>query len=163
MPWWQGPTNTDCIHKLRVKGKFHNITLINIYAPTEDKKENIKEQFYEELQRTQDRVPKHDLTIVLGDRNAKLGKEKAFSQVVGCHTLHNISNENGELAANYAINNDMFLISTNFQHKKIHTWTWISPDHQTLNQIDHIMVSKGKMRLTHDVRSRRGYTVFLGP
>jgi hypothetical protein len=47
---------------------------------------------------------------------AKLGKQKAFSQVVGCHTLHNISNENGELVANYAINNDMFLISTNFQH-----------------------------------------------
>ena len=112
---------SDRICKLRVKGKLHNITLINIYAPTEDKKENIKEQFYEELQRTQDRVPKHDLTIVLGDRNAKLGKEKAFSQVVGHHTLHNSSNENGELAANYAINNDMFLISTNFQHKKIHT------------------------------------------
>jgi hypothetical protein len=31
--------------------------LINIYAPTEDKEEEIKEQFYEELQRTQDRIP----------------------------------------------------------------------------------------------------------
>jgi D-lyxose ketol-isomerase len=28
-----------------------------VYAPTEDKGEDIKEQFYEELQRTQDRVP----------------------------------------------------------------------------------------------------------
>jgi exonuclease III len=86
---------SNSIHKLRVKGKFYNITLINIYAPTEDKEEEIKEQFYEELQRTQDRVPKHDLTIILGDINAKLGKEKVFSQVVGRHTLHNTSNENG--------------------------------------------------------------------
>jgi exonuclease III len=77
---------SDCICKLRVKGKFHNITLINIYAPTEDKEEDIKEQFYEELQRVQGRVPKHDLTTILGDMNAKLGKEKAFSQVVGRHT-----------------------------------------------------------------------------
>ena len=84
--------------------------------------------------------------------NAILGKEKAFSQVVGCHTLHNISNENGELAANYAISNDMFMISTNFQHKKIHTGTWISPDRQTLNQIDHVTGSKRKMRLIRDVR-----------
>jgi hypothetical protein len=33
--------------------------------------------------------------------NAKLGKEKVFNQVVGCHTLHNISNENGEMVANW--------------------------------------------------------------
>jgi hypothetical protein len=28
---------------------------------------------------------------------------------------------------------------------------------RSVNQIDHIMVSKGKMRLIHDVRSKRGY------
>ena len=89
--------------------------------------------------------------------NAKLGKEKAFSKEVGRHTLHNNSNENGELAANYAINNGMFPISTNSQHKKIHSGTWISSDHQTLNQTDHVMVSKRKMRLIHDIRSKRGY------
>jgi hypothetical protein len=87
---------------------------------------------------------------------AKIGKEKAFHHVVGQCSLHDISNENGELAANYAISNDMFLISANFQHKKIHTGTWISLDHQTVNQIDHVMVNKGKMRLIHDVRSKRG-------
>jgi exonuclease III len=111
---------SDCICKLRVRGKFHNMTLINIYAPTEDKEEEIKEQFYEELQRTHNRVPKHGVIIVMGDMNAKLGKEKVFNQVVGRHTLHNISNKKGEMVANYAINNDMFLISTNFQHKNIH-------------------------------------------
>jgi len=84
------------------------------------KKRKSKEHFYKELQRTQHRVPKHDVTIILGDMNAKLGLEKVFSQVVGHHTLHDISNENGEMVANYAISNDMFLISTKFQHKKIH-------------------------------------------
>ena len=51
-------------------------------------------------------------------------ERKVFSQVVGRHTLHDISNENGEMVANYAISNDMFLTSTNFQHKKIHIGTW---------------------------------------
>ena len=55
---------SDCIWKLRVKGKFYNMTLTNVYAPMEDKDEEIKEQFYEELQRTQGRVPKYDVTII---------------------------------------------------------------------------------------------------
>ena len=71
-------------------------------------------------------------------------ERKIFSYVVGSHTLHNINNENGEMVADYGISNDMLLISTNFQHKKIHTRTWISPD-QTINQIDHAVVSKKKL------------------
>jgi len=34
--------------KLGIKGKYINITLINAYAPTEDKTEEIKEQFYDD-------------------------------------------------------------------------------------------------------------------
>jgi len=52
------------------------MTLINIYAATEDKEEEIKVQLYEELQRTQDRV--HDVVIIMGDMSAKLGKEKSI-------------------------------------------------------------------------------------
>jgi endonuclease/exonuclease/phosphatase family metal-dependent hydrolase len=76
---------------------------------------------------------------------------------MGQYSLHDTSNENGEISVNYAISNDMFLISTNFQHTKIHIGTWMSPDHQTVNQIDHVMVSKGKIRLIHDVRSKISY------
>ena len=57
-----------------------------------------------------------------------------------------------KMIANYAISNGMFLLSTGFQHKKIHIGMWIFPDHQTINQIDPVMVSKEKMRLLHDVR-----------
>jgi hypothetical protein len=35
--------------KLRIKGKYNNITLINVYDPTEDHTEETKEQFYENL------------------------------------------------------------------------------------------------------------------
>jgi len=69
---------SDRICKLRMKGKFYNITLINIHAPTEDKEEGIKEQLYEELQRTQDSVPKHDVTIILGDTECQSRERKSI-------------------------------------------------------------------------------------
>jgi hypothetical protein len=81
---------------------------------------------------------------------------------VGRYSFHDISNENGELAANYAISNDMFLMSSNFRHKEIDIGTLLSGDHQTVNQIDHVMVNKGKMRLIHDVTSKRGYNCGSG-
>jgi hypothetical protein len=43
---------TDRLCKLRIRGKFHNITIINGYAPTEDKEEEEKELFYTQLQKT---------------------------------------------------------------------------------------------------------------
>jgi len=45
-------TISDRICKLRIKGNIYNVTLINIYAGTGDKVEDIKEQFHEILQRT---------------------------------------------------------------------------------------------------------------
>jgi hypothetical protein len=61
------------------------------------------------------------------------------------------------MVEHYGTSNGMFLISTNFQNEKIHIGTWTSTDHQTINQIVHVMVSKEKIRLIHYVRSKRGY------
>ena len=45
------------IYKVRLKGKYHNITLINIHAPKEEIDDDVKEQFYAELQQVQGKVP----------------------------------------------------------------------------------------------------------
>jgi len=50
---------------LRLKGKFHYITLINVHAPTEEKMEEEKDKFYDELKKTYDRAWKHDIVMVL--------------------------------------------------------------------------------------------------
>jgi exonuclease III len=38
------------ICKIRIKGKYNNMTLVNMYTPTEDKADSEKENFYEKLQ-----------------------------------------------------------------------------------------------------------------
>ncbi len=43
-----------------------------------------------------------------------------------------------------------------FAQKRIHKATWVSPDHTTENQIDHLCISKKFRRSLHDVRVKRG-------
>ena len=68
---------------IRIRGKVFNITLICAHAPTEDTDENIKETFYETLERVFDEAPRHDTKIVLGDFNAKIGKEIVYRPTIG--------------------------------------------------------------------------------
>jgi exonuclease III len=142
--------------KLRAKGKYNNITLINAYAPTEDKTEEVREQFYDDLQSMVDKVPKNDLTIIPGDVNSKLGKEPAYQKLTGKHTLHEETNRNGELLCDFAAANNMVVMSTQFQHEQIHKGTWRYPDQNTINQIDHVLINQNRKEVTEDVRSLRG-------
>jgi exonuclease III len=127
--------------KLRLKGKFNSVSLISVYAATEDKMDEIKEQFYEDLQKVVDSTPKHDTIIILGDLNAKLGKEDAYRGVTGQYTLHQDTSGNGELLCEFAVLNNMTIMSSQFQHKLIHTGTWISSDENIVNQTDHVMIT----------------------
>jgi exonuclease III len=139
--------------KLRIKGKFNNLSVISVHAPTEEKTDEEKEKFYEDLQIVHNKIPKHDIVIILGDLNAKIGKEDIYQNVAGKYTLHEISNRNGEWVCEYAIANSMKIISTYYQHKIIHKGTWISPDGNTLNQIDHVIIDANKKDVVEDVRT----------
>ena len=44
-----------------------------MYAPTLDADEEVKDEFYEQLQSVVEKVNKHDMVIITGDMNAKLG------------------------------------------------------------------------------------------
>jgi endonuclease/exonuclease/phosphatase family metal-dependent hydrolase len=141
---------------LRIRGKFDNITIISAYAPTEDKDEALKEQFCEDLCKLQDRVPRNDLLIISGDFNAKVGRESTYKGVLGKYSIHPISNLNGEYLCNHAMSNNLTIANTQFQLKRIHIRTWTSPDGETVNQIDHVLVNKMKRGMFQDVRTMRG-------
>ncbi|VDO92780.1 unnamed protein product [Schistosoma margrebowiei] len=64
-------------------------------------------------------------------------------------------NKNGERFANLCAFNKLVIGGTILLHKRIHKDTWISPDHTTKNQIDHICINKKFRRAMEDVRTRR--------
>ena len=74
---------------------------------------------------------------------------------MGTHVIGEM-NENGELFADLYSFNILIIGGSVFQHRRIHKATWVSPDHRTENQIDHICISKKFRRSMQDVRVPRG-------
>ena len=141
---------------LVVQGRWYKIAIINVHAPTEDKDDEIKDGFYEELERLVDQLPNDHMKIVLGDFNAKISKENFFRPTIGLESLHEESNDNGVRVINFATGKNFIIKSTYFRHKDIHKQTWISPDGNTRNQIDHVLTDKRRHTNVLDVRSYRG-------
>jgi hypothetical protein len=133
-----------------------DIIVFNVHAPTEDKIDDINDRFYDELEQVFDKFPKYPMKILLGDLNAKVGKEDIFKQIIGTKSLQRISNDNGVRVVNFAMSKNLIAKSRMFPHHNIHKFTWTSPDGKTHNQIYHILIDRRQCSIVHDVRSFRG-------
>nr|KAG5714565.1 hypothetical protein BaRGS_007011 [Batillaria attramentaria] len=135
------------------------LNIIQCYAPTNDAEEEKKDDFYQQLQTVIDRGGAKDMTILMGDFNAKIGSDNTgYEDTMGTHGLGQM-NENGERFANFCALNQLVIGGSIFPHKRIHKATWRSPDHVTENQIDHICISRKFRRSWRDVRVMRGADV----
>jgi len=61
-----------------------------------------------------------DSKIILGDFNAKVGKESIYKPDIGNESIHNETNKNGRKIIQFAISKFLNVRSTNF-HIKIFT------------------------------------------
>ena len=154
---WE-PVNARLI-TARFYGTATTISIVQGYAPTNDAEPEEKVEFYDTLQSIIDKIPKKDLLIIMGDFNAKIGSDNTGREgVMGRHGEGEI-NLNGELFVEMCAFNCMVIGGSIFPHKRIHKTTWMSPDHNTENQIDHICISKRFRRSVHDMRVGRGADV----
>ena len=56
----------------------------------------------------------------------------------------------------FCAGHDLVIGRTIFPHKDCHKVTWVSPDHKTENQIDHVVNGRKWRRSLLDVRNKRG-------
>ena len=141
----------------RFRSRWRNVSVIQCYAPTNSSEEEIKDEFYEELQSLMDKVPKRDIVILMGDLNAKVGTNNTgIENVMGRQGAKCMMNENGELLTEFCAVNELTLGGTLFPHKECHKITWVSPDGKTQNQIDHIAINCRWKSSLEDVRVKRG-------
>ena len=102
------------ICRLRIKGLFFNYSIIKVHCPHEERSDD--------------------------DMNAQVAREEMFRPMIGPDSLNTVSNDNDQRCFNFAASRGMVVRSSFFPHKDILKATWISPDHQTTNQIDHVLI-----------------------
>ena len=153
------PVN-DRIVTARFWSKYIKTTVIQVYSPTNEADEEDKDTFFEQLQAVIQSTPRHDLLILLGDWNAKIGAMQDGEEgTVGRHGAICERNDNGERFVDICGTNNMAITTTMFPHKEIHKLSWTSPDGSYQNQIDHVAINSKFKRSLQDVRTYRGADV----
>ena len=145
--------------RARFDSKYCKATIIQVYAPTNEKDDDVKADFYNVLNSEIQKTPKHDMLMVIGDFNAKVGDDRqGFEDAMGHEGIGN-RNDNGFRLLECCVNNELVVTGTLFQHKNIHKTTWTSPDGKTKNIIDHILVNRKWIKSIRDTRTFRGADV----
>jgi hypothetical protein len=114
---------SDRVSYIVTRGRWCNIIVLDVHAPSEEKSDESKDTFYEELEQVFDHLPKYQMKILLGDFNAKVGWENIFKPTIGKESLHQDSNDNGVRLVNFATSKHLVVKSTMFPHRNIHKYT----------------------------------------
>ena len=94
------------------QGKPFNITVIQVYAPTNSAEEVEVEWFYEDLQELLELTPQKDVLFITGDWNAKLGSQD-IPGVTGKFGL-GMQNEAGQRLIEFCQENALVIANTLF-------------------------------------------------
>ena len=128
--------------------------MIQIYAPTADSTEEDIEDFYQQLEDTMANTGKKDVKVIIGDWNAKIGKDnEGWETAMGEHG-YGVQNERGERLLEFALKHQLFISNTRFQQKDSRKWTWRSPSGEYHNMIDLMLIEN---RWKTSIRNCRTY------
>jgi hypothetical protein len=103
---------SDRMSYIILRGRWCNVIVLNVYASCEDKSDDVKDSFYDELGCVLDQFRRYSSKILLGDFNAKVGRENLFKQTIGNDSLHEISNYSGVRVVNFATPEKLVVRST---------------------------------------------------
>lgn len=135
-------TINDRIITLRLNARPTIVHLIQVYAPTSTASDEDVETFYGNLENVLRAIPNREITILMGDFNAKVGNTELddhIRQTVGRFGI-GVRNSRGERLIQFCLENGFSISNTMFSQHPRRLYTWISPDGKYRNQIDYIMI-----------------------
>jgi len=99
-----------------LRGLWCNIIVLNMHAPSEEKSNDPKDSFHEDLEQVFYHFTKYHMKILLGNFNAKVGGQNIFKMTIGNESLHKDSKDNGVRLVNFATSKNLVVKSTMFPH-----------------------------------------------
>lgn len=127
--------------------------LVSCYAPTLDRPEQEKNDFYRQLRTIISNVQHRDKIIIMGDFNARVGADNAsWGGVLGHHGVGQM-NENGLLLLSLCKEFNLSITNTVFQQKNSRKTTWMHPRSKDWHLIDYIITKKRDIKDFHITRS----------
>ncbi|XP_055380706.1 uncharacterized protein LOC129611541 [Condylostylus longicornis] len=129
---------------LQIHAKPLNINIIQTYAPTADKTDEDVESFYNEVEELMKMTKKHEINIIMGDFNAKIGKSQV-EKIVGPFGL-GTRNPRGDRLIQFCTEQELKIMNTWFCLPPRRLYTWKSPEDNDRNvirnQIDFILINQ---------------------
>ncbi|XP_055385230.1 craniofacial development protein 2-like [Condylostylus longicornis] len=129
---------------LRFDTKPIKLNVIQAYAPTADASEEEIEAFYAEITDLLKITKPHELNIIMGDFNAKIGRGES-NEVIGKFGL-GTRNDRGDRLVQFCQEIKFKVTNTWFHLPPRRLYTWASPQdndmHIVRNQIDFILINK---------------------
>ena len=152
---------SDRVMMLQLRSKPIDINIIQVYAPTSDADDNVVEAFYMEVKEMLKLTKPHEVNIVMGDFNAKIGRG-SVDGVVGRYGL-GVRNERGDRLVQFCQEEDLVATNTFFNLPPRRLYTWKSPQDNpqniVRNQIDYILVNRRFRNSIPTVRTYPGADV----
>ncbi|XP_055373661.1 craniofacial development protein 2-like [Condylostylus longicornis] len=129
---------------LQIHAKPLNINIIQTYAPTADKTDEAVESFYNEVEELMKMTKKHEINIIMGDFNAKIGKSQV-EKIVGPFGL-GTRNPRGDRLIQFCTEQELKIMNTWFCLPPRRLYTWKSPEDNDRNiirnHIDFILINQ---------------------
>lgn len=128
---------------LQLKFAELSFSIIQTYAPTERTNDDDILKFYNDIKKAHTLA--NDTVLIIGDFNAKIGHPKPEENLIMGKYGYGERNERGEQLIDFALEYKLSIMNTFFKKRASRKWTWKSPDHTIMNEIDFIMTSNPKL------------------
>ncbi|KAK2156801.1 hypothetical protein NP493_1939g00013 [Ridgeia piscesae] len=144
---------SDRIMTIRLPlSKDNFATSISVYAPTMTNPDENKEAVYNQLASVLSGIPRIDKLLLLGDFNARIGRDNdKWPLVMGKHGIGKC-NSNGELLLALCSEFELIVTNTMFKQKNERKTTWMHPRSRHWHMIDFIIT---RCRCKKDIFSTR--------